>query len=173
MCSCLVLESSPMGSWSACQQPCLSLPACLPDWLSGPGGGFSLLPSSPALHLPSVPTALFPVPAPCVSRAVHLPVLVMDYGPNPWVQLSKSNGLPRAASGCPLTNVLLRLRGQPLRRCSPLLEVFLSTFLIEPPRPLAAHQVSGSKLQCHEDSRHGQTVTGQFSAAFLCGQSLC
>jgi hypothetical protein len=67
----------------------------------------------------------------------------MDYGPNPWIALRKAAGLPRAASGCLLTNVLARLRGQRLQACKPLLEVFLSTFLIEPPRPLAAHQVGG------------------------------
>jgi hypothetical protein len=65
----------------------------------------------------------------------------MDYGPNPWVDLRTSAGLPRAASGCPLTNMLVGMRGQQPQRCHALLEVFLSTFLIEPPRPLAAHQV--------------------------------
>lgn len=84
---------------------------------------------------------MLPWMSPPLSRVVYLPVLVMDYGANPWVDLRKSSKLPRAASGCAVTNLLLRVRGQQLRRCSPLLEVLLSTFLMEPPRPLAAHQV--------------------------------
>jgi hypothetical protein len=70
--------------------------------------------------------------------------LATDYGPNPWRNIRQAAGLPRAVSGCPLTKLLARFRGQQLQRCRPLLEVLLSTFLIEPPRPLAAHQVHGS-----------------------------
>jgi hypothetical protein len=65
----------------------------------------------------------------------------MDYVPNPWKEIRRAASLPRAVSGCPLTNLLARLQGHSLQRCRPLLEVLLSTFLIEPPRPLAAHQV--------------------------------
>lgn len=96
-----------------------------------------------AQQLPAVHTSCV---LECVSCCADHAALVMDFGPNPWVDLRKSAGLPHAASGCLLTNVLSRLRGQKVQRCWAMLEVFLSTFLIEPPRPLAAHQVGACVL---------------------------
>jgi len=67
--------------------------------------------------------------------------LAVDLGSDPWVALRQAVGLPRAASSCLLTNAVARLRGQSVRHCSTLLEVLLGSFLLEPPRPLAAHKV--------------------------------
>lgn len=99
-------------------------------------------------------------------------VLVMDYGPNPWIVLRKSAGLPRAASGCLLTNMLTRLRGQRLQACQPLLEVFLSTFLIEPARPLAAHQVGVRVRGCWGVQGFEHKV-GPSAAAAVPSQTAC
>lgn len=124
-------------------------PACSDNVLNAAG-------HTPVTHLPramplrvlcrAVPCRAAPIllrlPFAASSCLLQTTALAMDYGQsNPWVALRKAVGLPRAASSCPLTNLLLRLRGQQVQQCSALLEVLLSSFLLEHPRPLAAHQV--------------------------------
>lgn len=90
----------------------------------------------------------------------------MDFhSSNPWPQLRRRLGLPPAASSCPLTNSLARLRGQGPLSCSSLVEVILGSWLLEYPQQLSAHQVSWAVCggNVEEGGREGQQASKQAS----------
>lgn len=71
----------------------------------------------------------------------QLASLKMDMFTSSADKLRQQYGLPLAGSPCPLVESLRRLRGLPSQRCRPLVEVTMSTFLVEYPRPLPPNVV--------------------------------
>lgn len=71
----------------------------------------------------------------------QLASLKMDLFTSSADKLRQQHCLPLAGSPCPLVESLRRLRGLPSQRCRPLVEVTMSTFLVEYPRPLPPNVV--------------------------------
>jgi hypothetical protein len=66
----------------------------------------------------------------------QLASLKMDLSSSAADKLRQQYGLPLASSPCPLVESIRKLRGLPSQRCRPLVEVTMSTFLVEYPRAL-------------------------------------